>query len=78
MVRDEQGQLYTMEGIAAALIMLATIYLVINATSVYTAGDTHISDMQLEALGSDALMMMDQAPDSSMESPLQGIIEVMR
>jgi hypothetical protein len=76
LVRDDRGQLYTMEGIAAALIMLATIYLVINATSVYTAGDTHISDMQLEALGSDALMMMDQAPDSSMESPLQEIIEV--
>ena len=77
MVRDERGQLYTMEGIAAALIMLATIYLVINATSVYTAGDTHISDMQLEALGSDALMMIDQAPNSSMESPLQSTIEVL-
>ena len=39
--------------------MIMTAYLVVNATSVYTAGDTHISDMQLEQLGSDALKMMD-------------------
>lgn len=77
MVGNDGGQLYTMEGIAAALIMLVTIYLVINATSVYTAGDTHISDMQLEALGSDALMMMDTAQNGSSETPLQGIVQVL-
>ena len=58
MVRSDGGQLYTIEGFAAALIMLMTAYLVVNATSIYTAGDTHINDMQLEALGSDALMVM--------------------
>jgi hypothetical protein len=47
----------------------------VNATSVYTAGDTHINDMQLEALGSDALKMMDVAPNSTNpETPLQRII----
>lgn len=77
MVRDDRGQLFTMEGVAAALIMLATMYSVINATSVYTAGDTHISDMQLEALGSDALNMMDVAPNISVDkTPLQEIIEI--
>ena len=55
---NTDGQLYTIEGFAAALIMIATAYLVVNATSVYTAGDTHISDMQLETLGNDALTMM--------------------
>jgi len=55
---NSDGQLYTIEGFAAALIMIMTAYLVVNATSVYTSGDTHISDMQLEALGSDALTMM--------------------
>ena len=35
--------------------MIMTAYLVVSATSVYTAGDTHISDMQVEQLGSDAL-----------------------
>ncbi len=58
-MKNSDGQLYTIEGFAAALIMLVTAYLVVNATSVYTAGDTHISDMQLEALGTDALKVMD-------------------
>ncbi|MDD1690220.1 MAG: hypothetical protein LUQ66_06125 [Methanoregula sp.] len=70
------GQLYTIEGVAAGLIMLLTAYLVVGATSVYTPGDAHISDMQLEVLGSDALAMMDTPPNSSVtESPLQQIIE---
>ena len=59
MVNSDRAQLYTIEGFAAALIMLITAFLVLNATSVYTAGDTHINDMQLEALGTDALKMMD-------------------
>lgn len=72
---DSSGQLYTIEGIAAALIMLISAYLVVNATSVYTPGDTHISDMQLEVLGSDALRMMNTPVNGSSESPLQAIIE---
>ena len=79
MVNGDEGQLYTIEGFAAALIMIITAYLVVNATSVYTAGDTHITDMQLEALGTDALKMMDtpvSSPISSdVKSPLQDIIE---
>ena len=60
MKNNDGGQLYTIEGFAAALIMVITAYLVVNATSIYTAGDTHINDMQLESLGSDALKMMDK------------------
>jgi hypothetical protein len=69
------GQLYTIEGIAAALIMIMTAYLVVNATSVYTAGDTHINDMQLEQLGSDALKIMDTPLVENEKSPLQEIVE---
>ncbi|MCK9580938.1 MAG: hypothetical protein M0Q92_10895 [Methanoregula sp.] len=70
------GQLYTIEGIAAGLIILVSAFIVVNSTSVYTMGDTHISDMQLEVLGSDALAMMDTAPNSSVgKSPLQAIVE---
>jgi hypothetical protein len=72
---NSDGQLYTIEGFAAALIMIITAFLVVNATSVYTAGDTHINDMQLEALGTDALKMMDTPVSSDVPSPLQGIIE---
>ncbi len=73
------GQLYTMEGIAAGLIMLITAYLVLGSTSVYTPGDTHITDMQLEQVGSDILRVMD-TPRSltpslqSNQSDLQALI----
>ena len=71
---NTDGQLYTIEGVAAALIMLITAYMVVNATSVYTAGDTHISDMQLEALGTDALNVMDTNESLLSMSPLTTII----
>jgi len=73
---NESGQLYTIEGIAAGLMLLMTAYIVVNSTSVYTPGDTHISDMQLEVLGSDALSMMNTAPNASAaKTPLQTIVE---
>ena len=73
---NDAGQLYTIEGIAAGLIMLVTAFIVVNSTMVYTPGDTHISDMQLEVLGSDALTIMNTAPNSTPgRSPLQTIVE---
>lgn len=72
---DDGGQLYTIEGISAAMIMLLTAYFVLGATSIYTPGDTHISDMQLEQLGSDALRMMNMPVNGSVsESQLQMIV----
>lgn len=56
---NDNGQLYTIEGLAAGLIMIATAYIVLGSTIVYTPGDTHIADMQLETLGNDVLRMMD-------------------
>lgn len=73
---DTGGQLYTIEGFAAGLIILITAYFVVNSTSVYTPGDTHLSDMQLEVIGSDTLTMMGIAPNASIgKSPLQMIVE---
>jgi hypothetical protein len=77
---NANGQLYTIEGIAAGLILLLTAYIVVNSTSVYTQGDAHISDMQLEVTGSDALKMMAYASNVSPngeigKSPLQQIVE---
>jgi hypothetical protein len=65
MVDRTEGQFYTMEGIAAAVLMVLTAYLVMSTTSVYTPGDTHIIDMQLEQVGSDALKIMDTKTDQS-------------
>lgn len=77
MVREpESAQLHTIEGLAAGMIMILTAYFVINATSVYTSGDTHLSDMQLEVLGSDVLDMMDTPLNITVQkSPLQSMIE---
>jgi hypothetical protein len=73
---NSEGQLFTIEGIAAALIMLITAFLVMNSTSVYTAGDTHINDMQLEVVGADALKMMNTPENGSIgKSPLEVIVE---
>jgi hypothetical protein len=70
------GQLYTIEGVAASLILLLTAYIVVNSTSVYTPGDSHISDMQLEVMGSDALSMMNVPQNGSIgRSPLQIMVE---
>lgn len=68
---NDAGQLYTMEGVAAGIIMLLTAYIVISTTSVYTTGDTHIPDMQLEQLGSDVLAMMDTPDATSVKSNLE-------
>ncbi|MDG6256827.1 MAG: hypothetical protein QCH35_04430 [Methanomicrobiaceae archaeon] len=56
---NDQAQMYTLEGFAAGVLMLLTAYLVLGTTTVYTPGDVHITDMQLQQLGSDALAMMD-------------------
>ncbi len=75
MVRSDGGQLYTIEGISAGLIMIMTAYLVVSATSVYTAGDTHISDMQLEQLGTDALRIMDTPLNKDTPSNLNAFVK---
>jgi hypothetical protein len=77
---NADGQLYTIEGFAASLILLITAFLVVNSTSVYTPGDTHIADMQLEVTGSDGLNMMNYVSNASPsgtvgKSPLQVMVE---
>ncbi|MDI9633276.1 MAG: hypothetical protein QFX32_04375 [Methanolinea sp.] len=78
---NESGQLYTIEGIAASVLVLTTLYMVLNTTTILTPGETHISDMQLEQLGNDILAVMDVNPewtdsgDGFPESPLQQYIQ---
>jgi len=72
---NADAQLFTIEGLSAALIMIMTVFIVVNTTSVYTPGDAHISDMQLEILGTDALRMMDVPESYGTRSLLRTIIE---
>jgi hypothetical protein len=58
-VVNESGQIYTIEGLAAGVLMVVTAYLIVSTTTVFTQQDVHITDMQLEQMGNDALAMMD-------------------
>ncbi len=60
---NDRGQIYTIEGVTAGIIMIVTAYLVLSTTTIFTPGDVHITDMQLEQTGNDALAMLD-SPDS--------------
>ena len=71
---NADAQLYTMEGIAAGVIMILTAYLVLGSTSVYTRGDTHITDMQLEQVGADVLKIMDTPANLTTTSELEQIV----
>lgn len=60
---DDCGQLYTIEGVTAGLIMLITAYFVMGSPLIYTPSASHISDMQLEQIGYDVLSCMDTPPE---------------
>lgn len=78
---NADGQLYTIEGVAASVLVLTTVYLVLSTTTVLTPGETHIYDMQLEQLGNDVLAVMDlnetwgQGGHNYPRSPLEQYIE---
>ncbi|MBP2146951.1 hypothetical protein J2129_002405 [Methanofollis sp. W23] len=72
---DDSAQLYTIEGFAAAFIILATAYLISGTTSIYTPGDSHITDMQLEQIGNDVLAVMDTPTMEDGESELVGYLK---
>lgn len=74
-ISDDSGQLFTIEGLVAGLIMLSTAFIVMGSINVYTPGDAHISDMQLKQLGSDALLMLDTPDSYGEKSALRTIAE---
>jgi len=68
-------QLYTIEGVAAALIILLSAWLMLNTPAIYVPGDLHISEMQLEEVGADALSVLDTPREFPGESDLQRWVE---
>jgi hypothetical protein len=71
---NDTGQLYTIEGISAGIIIIFTAYLVLSTTTIFTPGDSHIADAQLEQWGNDALGILDTPRSHDTESPLQSYI----
>jgi len=72
---NESGILYTIEGLSASILMITTAYLVVSTTMVFTPGDSHIIDMQLEQIGNDALAVMDTPVSYNALSPLESSIK---
>jgi hypothetical protein len=54
--------------------MILTAYLVLGSTSVYTPGDTHLTDMQLEQVGADILKIMDTPETPGGVSELEQLV----
>lgn len=71
---NDSGQLYTIEGVAAAIMMVITAYLVISSASIFTPQEKHVAQMQLEQLGHDALVVMDTPCENSIPSDLSEFI----
>lgn len=76
-IPGDEAQLFTIEGLVAGLIMLTTAFFIVGTASVYTPADVHISDMQTEQLGFDALRVMSTphiyGDDSELEDIVSGI-----
>jgi len=59
MIKDERGQLHTIEGLAAALLMISTVFFVTQGVTVITPQTGLSLDVQLKQSGSDALVVLD-------------------
>ena len=68
MINDERGQLHTIEGLAAALLMISTVFFVTQGVTVITPQTGLSLDVQLKQSGADALMVLDT------EDPIDGIL----
>ena len=68
LINDERGQLHTIEGLAAAVLMITTIYFVTQGVMVITPQTELSLDVQLKQLGSDALTILDA------DDPRDGIL----
>ena len=60
----ECGQLFAMEGLIAAAIMITAAYLALGTVILPANADMHVSEMQLKQIGDDLLYMMD-LPDGN-------------
>ncbi len=58
MVEPYFGQLYTVEGVAAGILIIVTTTFILGSTTILTPAETHISDLQMEVLGTDLLACM--------------------
>jgi hypothetical protein len=58
-IEYDKAQLFTIEGMIAAVMMVGTGLIILNSTTLYTPADTHIYDLQFEQVGNDLLKVLD-------------------
>lgn len=58
-LRNDRGQIYTMEGVTAALIILSVLYFIIEANSLVVPQTEKSVDMKLGELANDVLTTLD-------------------
>jgi len=64
---NEDAQIHTIEGFAAAALMTMTALLVTESTVIITPQSELSLDVQLQEIASDALAVLDSAPDIAIE-----------
>ncbi len=77
MIRNERAQLYTMEGVASAMLMIVIIIFILKAAPLTpnTASASHLQvEKDLEMRGQDLLTVLDYTPSGSQYSQLKDAI----
>lgn len=78
MIGDDRAQLYTMEGVASAMLMIVVVIFILKAAPLTpnSASASHMQiEKELELLGQDLLTVLDYTPSDSEYSQLkQGIL----
>ena len=77
MIRNNQAKLYTIEGIASAMLMIVVVIFVLKAAPLTsnTASASHMQvEMELEMRGQDLLTVLDYTPPGNQYSRLKDAI----
>ncbi|AFV23739.1 hypothetical protein Mpsy_1532 [Methanolobus psychrophilus R15] len=67
---NDKAQLHTLEGLAAALLMTLTILTITQSAMIITPQNELVMDVQLKQIASDALTVLDSAPEATIRNDL--------
>lgn len=67
---NDKAQLHTLEGLAAALLMTLTILTITQSAMIITPQNELVMDVQLKQMASDALTVLDSAPEATIRNDL--------
>jgi len=74
MLKNCHGQMYTLEGVASAIMMIVLISFIVQASPLtpLTSSSSHQQvETQIEVMGNDLMIVMDYVPDGETYSPLK-------